>query len=463
MRQVYEKVKNIVINPWYAMFFMLIISYFSLCRFFYNGLSPFRKVILIWGIFLLCYGSVKKRYVLKNKYSILLFAFCVSNGITVLISDKERFMYGIVTLAYVCIFTLVFFNTLRWNDLNEEQTQKLTQKILYLNVILPMIFGIIALVMYCFNVKGAYKSGGEVIYYGISDNRLWGMYNANTATTVSLISIACSLALLEQNKYKKTLISNIVIQIIYIILTQGRGGWLLFICFSAMSLVFLYILPISKNEKGKKKKGQSIVISIGILICLVCTPMVAKKVLIKVPQTVTMVMETAFPQLSEKIGIDKEVSLDRIDEEFLEEQDVSNGRVEIWKAGLQIVKDNLLFGIGSENVITQAKAYLSKERYANVKKGGFHNSYITILVSSGIIGVGVFLIFLLMIIIDGFRYLFTKEKNKYSILIILLFTLMANELLEARWLYNTSYLNIIFWVFAGIVTYVYEKELRAEK
>ena len=149
MRQVYEKVKNIVINPWYAMFFMLIISYFSLCRFFYNGLSPFRKVILIWGIFLLCYGSVKKRYVLKNKYSILLFAFCVSNGITVLISDKERFMYGIVTLAYVCIFTLVFFNTLRWNDLNEEQTQKLTQKILYLNVILPMIFGIIALVMYC--------------------------------------------------------------------------------------------------------------------------------------------------------------------------------------------------------------------------------------------------------------------------------------------------------------------------
>ena len=40
---------------------------------------------------------------------------------------------------------------------------------------------------------------------------------------------------------------------------------------------------------------------------------------------------------------------------------------------------------------------------------------------------------------------------------------MANELLEARWLYNTSYLNIIFWVFAGIVTYVYEKELRAEK
>ena len=92
MRQVYEKVKNIVINPWYAMFFMLIISYFSLCRFFYNGLSPFRKVILIWGIFLLCYGSVKKRYVIKNKYSILLFPLCVTNGITVLIIDKERFM-----------------------------------------------------------------------------------------------------------------------------------------------------------------------------------------------------------------------------------------------------------------------------------------------------------------------------------------------------------------------------------
>lgn len=459
MRQIYIKGKKIITNPTHIMFFMLIVSYLSLCRFFYEDLSAFRKIVLVWGAFLLCYGAVKKIHILKNKYSMVLLFFCVSNGITIILGDKERFVYSVITLVYVCIFLLLFFNIPRWNNLNSEQTKKITQNICKFNVIVPMVFGIIALLMYSFNIKGAYKSGGEIIYYGISDNRLWGMYNANTATTISLISIACSLVLMKISKYRKILVTNIVIQVIYIILTQGRAGWLLFICFCALSFGFLYVVPMMKNETTRRKKLQSIVVSMIILICLVFTPPIAKKILIKIPQAVTYVMEKTFPQISKSIGVDKEVSLERIDEEALEEQDVSNGRIEIWKAGIQIAEKSPIFGIGSENVITQAKGYLNEERYSNLKKGGFHNSYITILVSSGIVGLGLFCVFLCMVIYNGFRYLLVKEKDQYSILIILLFTLMANELLEARWLYNTSYLNIIFWVLAGIVTYVYEKEL----
>ena len=160
------------------------------------------------------------------------------------------------------------------------------------------------------------------------------------------------------------------------------------------------------------------------------------------------IVKIISPEISEKL--DSNISLDRIDEEFLQEQDVTNGRSELWQAGFKIVKQNPIFGIGSENIIKEAEQYLSESRYQNLVKGGFHNSYLAILVSSGIAGMLVFVIFISMLVIDGLKYLWKDGKCKYSLIIMLLFSLMVNELLEARWLYNTSYLNIIFWVLAGL-------------
>ena len=56
-----------------------------------------------------------------------------------------------------------------------------------------------------------------------------------------------------------------------------------------------------------------------------------------------------------------------------------------------------------------------------------------------------------MLVYDGMKRLWKGEISNYSIIVMLLFTLMVNELMEARWLYNTSYLNIVFWIFAGFV------------
>lgn len=444
MKEFCLKIKNIILNPVWAMYIMLVVSYLSQIRIFYEYLGIVRRGILFWGGILLIYSVLRNYKIYINKYSIVLMLFCVSNCISVLLNYSDRFFYGIVTMVYVCLYLLVFFNVTRWSNENYRKKVQIEKNILNINIVFPFVFCLVALIMFVFNVQGKYISGSDTIYYGMRENRLWGVYNPNTAASICIISIVSSLIQLKKSKYRKFLIGNIVIQLIYLILTQSRTGWILLIVFSVLYLLFQRILPVFRSEIKFGRKLLNVVCSVGILIGLWICPTAAKEVLVKIPQAVSYIMETGNPEWG-----GKDVSLDRIDEEYVNQQDITNGRTELWKAGIEIVKDNPIFGIGSENIINEAEQYLSEDRYRNLVKGGFHNSYLAIMVSSGIVGVLLFGVFLLMLVIDGVKYLWRSGEYRYSLIIMLLFTLMVNELMEARWLYNTSYLNIIFWILAG--------------
>ena len=110
MRQVYENLKNRVLNPILIMYVMLIVSYFSQVSFFYEYFGLLRKGVLVWGIILLVYSIFKNIKIYKNKYEFVLLLFCVSSYISVLVNYANRLFYGIVTMAYVCTFLLIFFN-----------------------------------------------------------------------------------------------------------------------------------------------------------------------------------------------------------------------------------------------------------------------------------------------------------------------------------------------------------------
>lgn len=446
MRQFGRKVKNVILNPIWAMYIMLIVSYLSQIRFFYEYLGIVRKGILIWGVILLICSVLKNNKIYRNRYSIVLILFCAVNCVSVLVNYSDRFFYGVVTMAYVCIFLLIFFNVTRWDEETRQKKEAIENRVLEINIILSMFFGIVALLMFCFNIQGEYLSGSDTIYFGMRENRLWGVYNPNTAASICIISIVASLIMLKKSKYKKSLISNIIIQVVYLILTQSRTGWILIIIFAGLYMFFNKVLPSLKSEEKLVKKMLNIVCSIVIMVGIGICPTVAKEILVKIPQAVAHCVEK-----SNLVCGGNEISLERVDEEFVSDQDVTNGRKELWKAGIEIVKDNPVFGIGSENVIEEAEQYLSAGRYRNLVKGGFHNSYLTIMVSSGILGLLLFGVLLLMLVIDGLKYLWKNKEYKYSLIIMLLFTMMVNELMEARWLYNTSYLNIIFWIFAGFV------------
>ncbi len=456
MKTIISTAKKYILNPNYCMYTMLVVSYFSLSRIFYDCMGIFRKGILVWGSFLLLILATKKLEILKNKYSILMLLFCVVNFITVFLNFQGRFFNGIVTMVYVSIFLIVFFNASEWNGKNRKSRTTTIDILLKIHTYLSFLFAVIAIVMFCFNIKGKYVSQGQDIFYGVRDNRLWGLYNPNTAATLCILSLVTSIILMRKSTNRKFLIFNMVMQMLYLILTQSRTGWVLLIGCIILYVIFLKIVPLIKEKCSIIRIVKISCIYMVLIICLACSPKFVKEILVKIPQSIVMLSSNQKKTVAE---IEEEVSLKRIDAEKIAEQDATNGRSEIWRAGLQIFKDHPIWGIGSENVDKKAEEYLSGDRYKNLLKGGFHNSYITILVSSGIIGMSIFVIIFVCFVVEGFIFLWKSENEKYKILIIVLFTFMGNELFESRWLYNTSYINIIFWCIMGNVV----REIAMEK
>lgn len=122
-----------------------------------------------------------------------------------------------------------------------------------------------------------------------------------------------------------------------------------------------------------------------------------------------------------------QTSLDRLSTTSTEltEGDLS-GRTEIWERGFEVFEENTLLGTGSGTF----------KASVNLKDKSAHNTYLSILVETGFVGI---VFFILIIIVSGSQALRLEGWNKWLWLTILLIwsvgiTTMAWEIKKISWL-----------------------------
>ena len=127
-----------------------------------------------------------------------------------------------------------------------------------------------------------------------------------------------------------------------------------------------------------------------------------------------------------------------------------SGRTNIWKNALKMGSVKPVFGYGVRNVPNYYSQYFSKYEIQNSLIGGnFHNIFITVFVSSGIVGLVAFMMLLGYIIQRFVRYLFISKKNSDKLVMILFFGMLLGQLFESQIMYSTNFINIMFWFVAG--------------
>ncbi|BFL46217.1 O-antigen ligase family protein [Lactonifactor longoviformis] len=447
-----NKLKGYVKEPFYALLFMLLVVYVGAPPFLREYTGVFRKLALVWACILLAVYFCKNYRNYLNKYSGLLFLLCVSYGITILVNYHNKLSSNIFSYAYFLVTLLLFFNVFQHRD--KITSQKYISIFMKLNVFATFVFAVIALVMFCFNIVGFYETDTGIQHYGLYENRLWGLFNPNIGGMNALIAIAFSLFLYKQNK-KKFYVVSIVIEYIYLILTQSRSALLSFFAFIIIFIVFVLIGKEKFFVKGKKP----FLFNIGKLVCIVAILLVSvpivKNVVVIIPNTYIALNNSDSQKQKEE---DVRVKLARI-ENFEEDNadNLSNGRIGIWKAGVKVWKTSPIFGVGLHNVYEDVKGYLDKGTAQAVRNGSMHNVYITTLVSSGVMGAAVFLIFLVIVVWSFIKYLFTGQNTEKKILMGLIFALMLGDCLESRIIFSTSNICFIFWTICGYLIF-YEGE-----
>lgn len=209
------------------------------------------------------------------------------------------------------------------------------------------------------------------------------------------------------NKKEKRLYFLLGIPIVIaIILTYSRSGYLSF---------FIVILLI-----GLFKSWKFLLISILCVILLICF----------VPRFQTRLIG-AF----------------EIDE-------TSQLRIENWIETLEIIKEYPVSGLGYNNIVDYRieKGIISEEGVAGHAVGGSDNSLLTIWLTTGIIGLLLFLLVYLIVIIDTYKVFKNKLfKNQYKAIALAVFISIFSIFANGQFINSLLYphiLLIIFFIFA---------------
>lgn len=494
---------DLIFNPFIFKIFMLIMTLFTSVPFIHMYIGKYVKVFLLYGVLSIVYLVLRRgiRTFLKDKLGLLLVAFCASYAVTVVLNRSSNFVDNISALIYMVVFFFLFFiftAKLEVNDIYKEF--KVLSGII---IIFTFIFAIINFSMFAFQVGGSYRANGQLMYYGMYDNRLWGVYNANTNSMLCDISIILSLGFVLNKGYKKRIkvlcIINSVFQYICLLLTGSRAS--LYGLYLILALI-AYLAVVKSDDKLKiKKYVKGITVSALSVLLLYVSTFAIKYVVSYIPSIVDNVKivrsddsdlnESSVSENSSYLSSNEDSSTDsdstasgdtttnkstnklnlqpydltRLEEVENREGGVFTGRTVIWKAGIAAFKEAPVFGIGRENIYDYARGYLESGQWDNnLKVGGLHNIYLTILVSSGIIG---FLLLAAFALISFFKiakplFINIKLNPWYIISITMIILFYVTEFVEARILYQVGIFYVIFWIYLGL-TYALSHSVKKQK
>ena len=150
------------------------------------------------------------------------------------------------------------------------------------------------------------------------------------------------------------------------------------------------------------------------------------------------------------------------------QKDVSNGRIQLWKSGIEIWKTSPVYGTGYSTVVDYAKENVKGTYIIENSQGDYHNLHnqlINVLVYQGSIGaillVGMFLYFC-RYIWKAFQKSGIRNYDGMLLCSILMILIAMMFLLEG--FYTNSPGACIFWVFGGYLIHgIYQDQEQTVK
>ena len=415
-------------------YLFIFISILSMSSLIYKITNPIYKglsAVVVLSICLTLFFNWKRIEIDKKFLS--LFGLLVGSHFLSALVNRSGHLFGNMVeiffmLTYVLLFTMV----------KPEQLRKLLGLIAGTIQIVSFTSALFAFGLLLSRVLILFKIGEQSYYYGVMNGRLWGIVNPNASAIFSYISIVFALYLIHKgSKYSVYLKINNLIQLIYFATMQSRGALL-----SVILMLGIYCLFISRG-KLLKKWLTFLVASILLIGSNIGISYVTSIYISAAKATV--------------IDLNKGKSYSETDSDIAKKngelhliETTPSGRTYIWKNAIKMGSAKPLFGYGVRNVTDYYTEYFSKFEIQNSLIGGnFHNIFVTIFVSSGLLGLLSFILLIGYIAGRFVTYLMMSKKNSEKLIMILFFGILFGQLFESQIMYSTNFINIIFWLVIG--------------
>ena len=428
MDEYFEKAKL-----WIAYLFVFI-SILSMSSLVYKIANPLYKGLSAIVVLYICYTLLFKwKEITVDRKFLSLFGLLAGSHLLSAIFNRSGHLIGnVIEILFMVTYVLLF------TMLQSGQLKKLFDWIAYTVQIVSFSSAIFAFGLLLSRVLILFKIGEQSYYYGVMNGRLWGIVNPNASAIFSYISIILAMYLIHKgSKYSVYLKLNNVIQLVYFATMQSRGALL-----SLLLMIGLYSFFATR---GSIVKRFLTFIVAGLLIT-------ATNIGLSYVTSIYISSATATV-----LDLNKGQSYAETDSSVTKKngelhliETTPSGRTYIWKNAIKMGSAKPIFGYGVRNVPDYYTEYFSKFEIQNSLIGGnFHNIFVTIFVSSGVLGLVSFLLILGYVIKRFLTYLIVSKKNTDKLIMILFFGILFGQLFESQIMYSTNFINIIFWLAIG--------------
>lgn len=412
-------------------------------------------ILVIIGGVIIIEKVMRHKMNMSYKFLWILLSFLGSYFVSSVLSWQYGFSGNLKTMIWMTMQFLILY----WVDYEQKNTLKNEMHVFAgVAISYTTVCNIIGIVMAFLGYGGRYEYlDGSGTFYGFIWGRLWGCYtdpNHGGIITVLSVYIAIYFMKLVKQKYLRVILGvSVVFNFMYIVLSDSRSAKLSFVlgCF-----VWL-CLNIHKEKEIKKS-----VLIMRITVCVIVT------IGIYGLFGITKQVYNSFVQTIWEMSEDKEIEehTQMIGREEDIKDDYSNRRFDIWNSGVEIYRENKMFGVSFRNLLPYAEQEMPDTYIVNNDYGkfdSFHNVLVDILASQGLTGIVLVIVFVMAVLIFVFKKLFLSGQSHslcIQVLVVSVLVIAFDAMFISAVFYVNSPETVIFWAFLGYLIHSLNREER---
>ena len=430
----------------------------------YNMFAFVGIAILVWDFF-------TNFYQFKSIENIMLVLFMIVCLISSVINIKYGIANNFKTMVWMCIQFFILFSSLHVKD--KKYIQSMFNVIMKITTFIWFITSLISLAQFFFVIQYKAPFSGYPRRQGFVDNRLFGVYSdPNFAAVTSIVVIIFAVFLCKRAKSKKTKIFhilNIIVQVMYIILSGSRTGHIELVMIAGMLAVVL-VRNRGIDKESRFINIKAITAAISAMIVIIVGIKVLPPQLIEIAKSGNEIKNEFFADSQKPVtdnNNDEQVDENqdkveiKLEREDLKEDNISNNRFKIWASAVEISKENRLFGVSPRNMIAYAKA-THPDSYIATTEYETHNGYVAIFVYTGVAGTLVVMSLVIYLVWIFICYLKRMLNVVYSDEIIISTFVCIVIAASSVMLLDVFFVNTVsaalFWFSAGCFVYLTKNE-----
>ncbi len=422
----------------------------------------FAVVLFAWGVRLVFFNQKRYNTFFKFRFGIWIWAFLGASLFSILFNYSVMLFYSLAMFLHVLICFFVFYGMHTEPDFDfRKEFYYIAKIIIYLTTVLNLI-GMFALM---FGISFEWQWVKIPIY----ENRFTGLFvNPNLLGFCSVVSIVCChmitkpafLSKIDKNQPSRVMLAICIITNAFaLILCDSNASFVLMICYG-----IIYVAYIFFSEK-KKISVPGMILKITSVLLIACFIVGSSLMFRSIFKTGFSVITSKTNAIIDVLFDDGETVAEKSDSAKNspkkvtfdhENKNIDSGRFKLWKESIDLFKISPIIGISNGNIIFYSEEYLNGTLGFSYHKSDLHNGFLTILVSTGIIGFSLFGVLGIRFAKHSAQHLFWQKNSYrtdiYPCLFAFLLSYLGYSFFEKALLYDISFMVLWFWLMMGYMS-----------